>query len=76
MDDRQKCLVYEYLSRMITDEENSLRELNNRFLDKAFPVGSDDYIAYAIALSRKTLLQEVFSGVCTILSFDFPDTTK
>lgn len=72
MDDCQKCLVYEYLSRMIVDEENSLRELNNCFLDKSFPIGSDDYISYAIALSRKTLLHEVFGGVCTILSSDSP----
>lgn len=76
MDDRVKCMCYEYLIRRIGDEENLLRELNNRFLDRSFPSGSDDYIEYAISLARKTVLQEVFSSLCTIMSFDFPDNTK
>lgn len=76
MDDRLKCMCYEYLIRRIGDEENLLRELNNRFLDRSFPSGSDDYIEYAISLARKTVLQEVFSSLCTIMSFDFPDNTK
>lgn len=73
MDDRVKVMCYEYLCRKITDEENELRRISDRISDRSFPAGASDYTDYACTLSRKVVLQEVFSALCSILNYDFPD---
>ena len=73
MDDRIKVMCYEYLCRKITDEENDLRRISDRISDRSFPSGASDYTDYACTLSRKVVLQEVFSGLCSILNYEFPE---
>lgn len=73
MDDRVKVMCYEFLCRKIMDEENELRRISDRMADRSFPAEASDYTDYACMLSRKVVLQEVFSGLCSILSYDFPE---
>lgn len=72
MDDRSKCLVYQYLFRKLHEEDSELSQISDRLRSHNFPVGPSDYSDYACALARKMVTEEIMSGVFTVLSMNFP----
>ena len=72
MDDRVKCLVYQYLFRCLHDADVDLQKLDERLRSHSFPVAPSDYSDYACALARKMVTEEIMSGVFSVLSMNFP----
>ena len=73
MDDRVKCMVYQYLFRKLHDEESALSTLSDRLRSRSFPVGPADYSEYAHILSRKQATEEIMAGVFTVLNIDYSE---